>query len=139
MKYAERYRVSRASRKCKRSRSYLSGRRSMTERWNLWPARVGAHTAIPNQHTETQRKQTRDMRRRNPDGDGKAMASSETAGLYPSPGKPVSSRVMRKLKMLAPVKEKRMTLKSLMNKNTAPEKFLAKKCSKSGNHRITFS
>ena len=68
MKYAEKYGVSRASRKYNKSRSYIY----------FWKARWDGSVASPacqsrrphshpNQHTEAELKLIRDMRRRNPD------------------------------------------------------------------------
>ena len=67
MKYAEKYGVSRASRKYNKSRSYIY---FWKQRWDgsaaslvCQPRRPHSH---PNQHTEAERKLIRDMRRRNP-------------------------------------------------------------------------
>ena len=56
MKYAEKYGVSRASRKYNRSRSYIC----------FWKARWERPRSHPSQHTEAELKLIRDLRRRNP-------------------------------------------------------------------------
>lgn len=67
MKYAEKYGVSRASRKYNKSRSYIY---FWKERWDGTPESLACQSrrphSHPNQHTETERKRIRDMRRRNP-------------------------------------------------------------------------
>ena len=68
MKYAEKYGVSRASRKYNKSRSYIYFWRS---RWDGTEASLACQSrrphSHPNQHTEAELKLIRDMRRRNPD------------------------------------------------------------------------
>ena len=71
MKYAEKYGVSRASRKYNKSRSYPFYFMEAAH-WDgsvaslaCQPRRPHSH---PNQHTEAERKLIRDMRRRNPSG-----------------------------------------------------------------------
>ena len=67
MKYAEKYGVSRASRKYNKSRSYIYFWR---QRWDGSVASLACQSrrphSHPNQHTEAELKLTRDMRRRNP-------------------------------------------------------------------------
>ena len=67
MKYAEKYGVSRASRKYNKSRSYIYFR---NQRWDGSAASLACQSrrphSHPNQHTEAERKSIRDMRRRNP-------------------------------------------------------------------------
>ena len=67
MKYAEKYGVSRASRKYNKSRSYIYFWRA---RWNGTPESLACRSrrprSHPNQHTEAELKLIRDMRRRNP-------------------------------------------------------------------------
>ena len=67
MKYAEKYGVSRASRKYNKSRSYIYFWRA---RWNGTPESLACRSrrphSHPNQHTEADLKLIRDMRRRNP-------------------------------------------------------------------------
>ena len=67
MKYAEKYGVSRASRKYNKSRSYIYFRKQRRDGSAVSLAcqsrRPHSH---PNQHTEAERKLIRDMRRRNP-------------------------------------------------------------------------
>ena len=67
MKYAEKYGVSRASRKYNKSRSYIYIWRA---RWNGTPESLECRSrrprSHPNQHTEAELKLIRDMRRRNP-------------------------------------------------------------------------
>ena len=67
MKYAEKYGVSRASRKYNKSRSYIYFWRA---RWNGTPESLACRSrrprSHPNQHTEAEMKLIRDMRRRNP-------------------------------------------------------------------------
>ena len=67
MKYAEKYGVSRASRKYNKSRSYIY---FWKQRWDGSAASLACQSrrphSHPNQHTEAERKLIRDMRRRNP-------------------------------------------------------------------------
>ena len=67
MKYAEKYGVSRASRKYNKSRSYIY---FWKQRWDGSMASLGCQSrrphGHPNQHTEAELKLIRDMRRRNP-------------------------------------------------------------------------
>ena len=67
MKYAEKYGVSRASRKYNKSRSYIY---FWKQRWDGSVASLGCQSRRPhshlNQHTEAELKLIRDMRRRNP-------------------------------------------------------------------------
>ena len=67
MKYAEKYGVSRASRKYNRSRSYIYFWRA---RWDGRVESLACQSrrphSHPNQHTEAELKLIRDMRRRNP-------------------------------------------------------------------------
>ena len=68
MKYAEKYGVSRASRKNNRSRTYIYFWKA---RWNGTVESLACQSlrphSHPNQHTEAELKLIRDMRRRNPD------------------------------------------------------------------------
>ena len=68
MKYAEKYGVSRASRKYNKSRSYIYFWKA---RWDGTVQSLACQSrrphSHPNQHTETELKLIRDMRRRNPD------------------------------------------------------------------------
>ena len=67
MKYAEKYGVSRASRKYNKSRSYIY---FWKQRWDGSVASLACQSrrphSHPNQHTEAELKLIRDMRRRNP-------------------------------------------------------------------------
>lgn len=67
MKYAEKYGVSRASRKYNKSRSYIYFWKA---RWDGSVASLACQSrrphSHPNQHTEVELKMIRDMRRRNP-------------------------------------------------------------------------
>ena len=67
MKYAEKYGVSRASRKYNKSRSYIY---FWKQRWDGSAASLACQSrrphSHPNQHTEAERKLIQDMRRRNP-------------------------------------------------------------------------
>ena len=67
MKYAEKYGVSRASRKYNKSRSYIYFWKA---RWDGTEASLACQSrrphSHPNQHTEAELKLIRDMRRRNP-------------------------------------------------------------------------
>ena len=67
MKYAEKYGVSRASRKYNKSRSYIY---FWKNRWDGTPESLTCQSrrphSHPNQHTEAELKLIRDMRRRNP-------------------------------------------------------------------------
>lgn len=68
MKYAEKYGVSRASRKYNKSRSYIYFWKA---RWDGSVESLGCQSrrphSHPNQHTENELKMIRNMRRRNPD------------------------------------------------------------------------
>ncbi len=68
MKYAEKYGVSKASRKYNRARSYINFWRA---RWDGSAESLACRSrrphSHPNQHTEEELKLIRDMRRRNPD------------------------------------------------------------------------
>ena len=91
MQYAEKYGVSRASRKYHKSRSYIY---FWKKRWDGTPESLVCQSrrphSHPNQHTEAELKLIRDMRRRNPTlGHGGAVAPSAAAGLHPPPGEPV--------------------------------------------------
>ena len=67
MKYAEKYGVSRASRKYNKSRSYIY---FWKNRWDGTPESLTCQSrrphSHPNQHTEAELKLIRDMRRRDP-------------------------------------------------------------------------
>ena len=67
MKYAEKYGVSRASRKYNKSRSYIY---FWKKRWDGTPGSLACQSrrphSHPNQHTEAELKLIRDMRRRDP-------------------------------------------------------------------------
>ena len=67
MKYAEKYGVSRASRKYNKSRSYIY---FWKQRWDGSAASLACQSRCPhshpNRHTEEELKLIRDMRRRNP-------------------------------------------------------------------------
>ena len=67
MKYAEKYGVSRASRKYNKSRSYIY---FWKQRWDGSAAALACQFrhphSYPNQHTAAELKLIRDMRRRNP-------------------------------------------------------------------------
>ena len=67
MKYAEKYGVSRASRKYNKSRSYIY---FWKQRWDGSAASLACQSkrphSHPKQHTEAELKLIRDMRRRNP-------------------------------------------------------------------------
>ena len=85
MRYAEKYGVSRASRKYNKSRSYIYFWKA---RWDgtvqslvCQSRRPHSH---PNQHTEAELKLIRDMRRRNPDWHGGAVAPAAEAGAIPA-------------------------------------------------------
>ena len=92
MKYAEKYGVSRASRKYNKSRSYIY---FWKQRWDGSVASLGCQSrrphGHPNQHTEAELKLIRDMRRQksNP-GHDRTVASSARTRLYTLSGKPVS-------------------------------------------------
>jgi len=68
MKYAEKYGVSRASRKYNKSRSYIY---FWKQRWDGTVASLACQSrrphGHPSQHTETELKLIRAMRRRNPE------------------------------------------------------------------------
>ena len=76
MKYAEKYGVSRASRKYNKSRSYIY---FWKKRWDGTPESLACQSrrphSHPNQHTEAELKLIRDMRRRNPTRGMRAGAS----------------------------------------------------------------
>ena len=92
MKYAEKYGVSRASRKYNKSRSYIY---FWKQRWDGSVASLGCQSrrphGHPNQHTEAELKLIRDMRRRNPTlGMIELWHRLRGARLYTLSGKPVS-------------------------------------------------
>ncbi len=91
MKYAEKYGVSRASRKYNKSRSYIY---FWKQRWDGSVASLASQSrrphSHPNQHTEAELKLIRDMRRRNPTlGMIELLASSASTWLHPLPGESV--------------------------------------------------
>ena len=106
MKYAEKYGVSRASRKYNKSRSYIYFWKA---RWNGTVESLACQSRRPhnhpNQHTEAELKLIRDMRRRNPDLGMIELwyrlkqrgYTRRTESLF---------RVMRKLGMFPPAKAK---------------------------------
>ena len=92
MKYAEKYGVSRASRKYNKSRSYIY---FWKQRWDGSVASLACQSrrphSHPNQHTEAERKLIRDARRRNPTlGMIELWHRLRGARLYTLSGKPVS-------------------------------------------------
>ena len=98
MKYAEKYGVSRASRKYNKSRSYIY----------FWKARWDGNVeslacqsrrphSHPNQHTEAELKLIQDMRRRNPtSGHGGTLAPATPNEVIPAVPESLF-RVMRKM------------------------------------------
>ena len=85
MKYAEKYGVSRASRKYNKSRSYIYFRK---QRWDGSAVSLACQSrrphSHPNQHTEAERKLIRDMRRRNPTL-GMIELRHRLPSVYPAP------------------------------------------------------
>ena len=106
MKYAEKYGVSRASRKCNRSRSYIY---FWKKRWDGSEESLACQSrrphSHPNQHTEAELKLIRDMRRNPQLGMVELWSRLRRRGYT----RCLESlfRVMRKLGMLTPKKEKR--------------------------------
>ena len=91
MKYAEKYGVSRASRKYNKSRSYIYFWKA---RWDGSAASLACQSrrphSHPNQHTEAELKLIRDMRRRNPNlGMVELWHRLRQRGYTRRPGKPV--------------------------------------------------
>ena len=110
MKYAEKYGVSRASRKYNKSRSYIYFWRA---RWNGTPESLECRSrrprSHPNQHTEAEMKLIRDMRRRNPNlGMVELWHRLRQRGYTRRPES--LFRVMRKLGLFSP-KEKKTACK----------------------------
>ena len=110
MKYAEKYGVSRASRKYNKSRSYIYFWRA---RWDGTVESLGCQSrrphSHPRQHTEAELKLIRDMRRRNPNlGMVELWHRLRKRGYTRRPES--LFRVMRKLKMF-PVEEKKPVYK----------------------------
>ena len=106
MKYAEKYGVSRASRKYNKSRSYIYFWKS---RWDGTVESLACHSrrpnSHPNQHTEEELKLIRDMRRRNPNlGIVELWHRLRQRGYTRRPES--LFRVMRKLGLFSPVKKK---------------------------------
>ena len=107
MKYAEKYGVSRASRKYNRSRSYIYFWRA---RWDGNVESLACQSrrphSHPNQHTETELKLIRDMRRRNPQlGLVELWHRLKQRGYTRRPES--LFRVMRKLRMFPQKKKKK--------------------------------
>ena len=106
MKYAEKYGVSRASRKYNKSRSYIYFWKA---RWDGSAASLACQSrrprSHPNQHTEAELKLIRDMRRRNPDlGMVELWHRLKKRGYTRRPES--LFRVMRKMGLFAPQKPK---------------------------------
>ena len=106
MKYAEKYGVSRASRKYNRSRSYIYFWKA---RWDGSVSSLACQSrrphSHPNQHTEAELKLIRDMRRRNPDLGMVALWHRLRQRGYTR--RPESLfRVMRKLGLFPPSRKK---------------------------------
>ena len=85
MKYAEKYGVSRASRKYNKSRSYIY---FWKQRWDGSAVSLAYQSrrphSHPNRHTEAERKLIRDMRRRNPTL-GMIELRHRLPSVYPAP------------------------------------------------------
>ena len=116
MKYAEKYGVSRASRKYNKSRSYIYFWRS---RWDGTEASLACQSrrphSHPNQHTEAELKLIRDMRRTNPDlGLPELWYRLKKQGYSRRPES--LFRVMRKLGLSPQPKGKNPTSPSLMSR-----------------------
>ena len=91
MKYAEKYGVSRASRKYNKSRSYIY---FWKQRWDGSVASLACQSrrphSHPNQHTEAELKLIRDMPPpESHAGHNRALASSASTWLHPLPGESV--------------------------------------------------
>ena len=104
MKYAEKYGVSRAGRKYNKARSYIYFWKA---RWdgtiNSLACQSRRPHHHPNQHTEAELKQIRDMRRRNPDlGLPELWCRLKKKGYTRRPES--LFRVMRRMGMLSPAK-----------------------------------
>ena len=107
MKYAEKYGVSRASRKYNKSRSYIY---FWKQRWDGSVASLACQSrrphSHPNQHTEAELKLIRDMRRRNPTlGMIELWHRLRQRGYTRCPES--LFRVMRKMSMFPPEKPKK--------------------------------
>ena len=106
MKYAEKYGVSRASRKYNKSRSYIY---FWKKRWDGTPESLACQSRRPhrhpNQHTEAELKLIRDMRRRNPNlGMVELWHRLRQRGYTRRPES--LFRIMRKLGMFPPEEKK---------------------------------
>ena len=104
MKYVQKYGVSRASRKYNKARSYIYFWKA---RWDGTVESLACQSRRPhhhpNQHTEAELKQIRDMRRRNPDlGLPELWCRLKKKGYTRRPES--LFRVMRKLGMVSPAK-----------------------------------
>ena len=107
MKYAEKYGVSRASRKYDKSRSYIY---FWKQRWDGSAASLSCQSrrphSHPNQHTEAELKLIRDMRRRNPElGMIELWHRLRQRGYTRCPES--LFRIMRKLELFPPEKPKK--------------------------------
>lgn len=104
MKYAQKYGVSRASRKYNKSRSYIYFWKA---RWDGSEGSLACQSRRPhhhpNQHTEAELKQIRDMRRRNPDlGLPELWCRLKKRGYTRRPES--LFRVMRKMGLISPAR-----------------------------------
>lgn len=107
MKCAEKYGVSRASRKYSKGRSYIYFRKA---RWNRTPESLSCQSRRPHSHpsqnTEAEWKRIQDMGRRNPNlGMAELWHRLKQRGYTRRPES--LYRVMRKLGMVSPAKEKK--------------------------------
>ena len=120
MKYAEKYGVSRASRKYNKSRSYIYFWR---QRWDGSVASLACQSrrphSHPNQHTEAELKLIRDMRRRNPGlGMIELWHRLRQRGYTHCPES--LFRIMRKMGMFPPEKPKKAYKPKLYEQMTYP-------------------
>ena len=108
MKYAEKYGVSRASRKYNKSRSYIY---FWKQRWDGSVASLACQSrrphSHPNQHTEAELKLIRDMRRRNPTL-GMIKLGIVCVNVATPVARRVCFRVMRKMGMFPAEKPKKV-------------------------------
>ena len=116
MKYAEKYGVSRASRKYNKSRSYIYFWKA---RWDGSVASLACQSrrphGHPNQHTEAELKLIRDMRRRNPDlGMVELWHRLRKRGYTRRPES--LFRIMRKLGLFPAAEKKKHTAPNLTNR-----------------------
>ena len=92
MKYAEKYGVSRASRKYNKSRSYIYFWKARWDSRNPWSGQSRRPHSHPNQHTEATKTDPGHAPQEPPPRRGGTVAPAAVARLHPPPGEPVPSQ-----------------------------------------------